>query len=327
MDKQYLSAVSLLPSFLQKILSVFTERTELSVTEIRLRSEKPIGLTTDRGTVYPTAKGYSLLPSIESIKITADQLHECFIELCNRSVYSHEQELSQGYLILKGGHRAGVCGRVVKKQNGDTWITDISSINIRIAHEVKGIAERVYGQTAEAKGLLICGPPHSGKTTLLRDYIRIASNRGNRVAVVDCRGEIAAVKNCICGLDVGVNTDVITGGEKAQGIETALRVMTPDIISFDEIGSRDELMKISDCLNSGVSIITTLHCESREQLISRNKYLPLLETMAFSHFVFLDSCHNALVLKECEILGETDGSVSSNNILYDGRFGTSIQAV
>ncbi len=327
MNAQYLSAIKLLPNSIADLLFTVEENITEKATEIRLRSGKPISLTTKGGTIYPYFNGYSLLPDNYSVIASPYMIKEAFQQLCNNSVYSHEEELSQGFLILKDGHRAGICGRVIKKNDEKPWITDISSINIRIAHEVKGVAEQVFGQTSDFCGLLICGPPNSGKTTMLRDYIRIASQRGERVALVDCRGEIAAVKNSLCGLDVGINTDVITGGDKANGIELALRVLSADIIAFDEIGTIDELTKIRDCLNSGVKVVTTFHCQDCEQLIRRNKYLPILDTGAFSHFIFLGKDYRPQVFKECELENETSGNSGSNNILYSLRNDNFVQVV
>ncbi len=316
MDEQYKSVVNLLPKAISNILLSVDVKISQITTEIRLRAGKPLALTTDSGILYLEEVGYSLIPTQRSRFIAEDELKDAFLRLCNNSVYSHEQELKQGYLTLCGGHRAGICGHIVTKPNGEYWITDVSSINIRIAREVKGVAESVYGKTLYGKGLLICGPPHSGKTTYLRDYLRISSDRGERVAIVDCRGEIAAVRNSICGLDVGVNTDVITGGAKADGIEKALRVLTPDIIAFDEIGSKEELEKISDCFNSGVRVVTTIHCSNSAELLERNRYLPILNTGMFTHLIFLDLFHKVTVLEECELFAENNRHDTYNNIVF-----------
>ena len=318
-DSCFLSAINLLPKDLHNILLKVDENISKQVTEIRLRSGKPLSLTLRDKIAFLSYDGYSLMVNNRTFITTQEIVTESFLQLCNHSVYSHEEELSQGYLILKDGHRAGICGRAMKKADGSPWITEVNSINIRIAREVTGVAGNVYGQTRDFKGLLICGAPNTGKTTLLRDYLRITSNNGEKVTLVDCRGEIAAVKNGLCGLDVGVNTDVITGGCKSEGIQRALRVLSPNIIAFDEIGSEEELQSIQDSLNSGVKIITTFHCENIDELRDRNKYLHILDINVFSHFIFLDKLRKTTVYKRGEIIYENSGDSCADNLNYNLR--------
>lgn len=318
-DSSFLSAINLLPKDLHNNLLNIDENISKQVTEIRLRSGKPLSLTLRDKIVFLSYDGYSLMVNNRTFITTQEIVTESFLQLCNHSVYSHEEELAEGYLILKDGHRAGICGRAMNKKDGSPWIAEVNSINIRIARELTGIADNVYRETRGFKGLLICGAPNTGKTTLLRDFSRIASDNGEKVTVVDCRGEIAAVKNGLCGLNVGVNTDVITGGCKSEGIQRALRVLSPNIITFDEIGSEDELQSIQDSLNSGVKIITTFHCENIDELRDRNKYLHILDSNVFSHFIFLDKFRKTSVYKRGEIIYENSGHSCVDNLNYNLR--------
>ena len=45
-------------------------------------------------------------------------------------------EIKQGYITIKGGHRVGLCGTVVTENNMVKAIKDIVSINIRVAREI-----------------------------------------------------------------------------------------------------------------------------------------------------------------------------------------------
>ena len=317
MKSHFLSAISLLPTTLYDLLSRVDESILEQVSEIRLRSGKPLSLTLGDKIVYPNYNVYSLLPNSSSFVTSQEKVTECFLHLCNHSVHSHEEELSEGFIMLKGGHRAGIGGRVIRKADGVMWTSDISSINIRIAREFIGVAQNLYGQTRGFKGLLICGAPNSGKTTMLRDYLRIISNAGEKVAIIDCRGEIAAVNHGLCSLDVGFNTDVITGGDKQEGIERALRVLSPHVIAFDEIGSEEELHRIRDCFNSGVKIVTTFHCNDIPELKERNKYFQILEGDTFSHFAFLDETRKAKVYSRGEIMYEVIGNNCGYNLQHN----------
>ena len=96
--------------------------------------------------------------------------------------------VSRGYITAAGGHRIGICGDVVVKEDKLTGIRSPSSLCLRVARDFPGIASKV----GNIKGnILILGPPGSGKTTLLRDLIRQISDGGNgSVVVVDERGEL-----------------------------------------------------------------------------------------------------------------------------------------
>ncbi len=228
--------------------------------EIRLRLNRPVCITASK-TFYISedAVASTIIPS-NPLTVSKAELKEVILRITDRSVYARTGELEQGYLSMRMGCRAGVCGNFLKGN------FDVTSVNIRIAREVKGSADRLL-PFAE-KGLLIAGPPGSGKTTLLRDLIRQLSNSGKRVCVVDTRGEICGGVGQ-SGLEVGVNTDVITGLGKAEGAEIALRTMFPQYIAFDEVASGRELELIKESFFAGVSILTTVHADNLYDLKRR----------------------------------------------------------
>ena len=244
--------------------------------------------------------------SLLSVTLSQDELQSCLLALCNHSVYSHDRELSFGYLSLPGGHRAGVCGTTFLRSDGTRALREVTAINLRIAHEIKGFAKKLFSEV-QAGGLLIIGAPHTGKTTLLRDYIRLCSDNGETVSLVDCRGEIAAAYHGQPALDIGCNTDVITGADKPSAIENALRAMAPQMIAFDEIGSSAELSSLRDCMNAGVRAVTTVHAGSFEELLERNRFLPILNTGAFGNIVLLKNDYSYEIRKVGEVLDSSHG--------------------
>lgn len=241
------------------------------IYEIRLRVGRPIALETVRGRFL-----------IERI-VSCEEIAECIKSFCNYSLHSFEKELKEGYITLKGGHRAGFCGSAITKNGKFEGVKDISSINIRVAREIKDSGDFLRTVVFEEnfKGLLICGRPMSGKTTVLRDLCRIIGDR-HKLAVIDSRGEIAAVYGGVPQNDVGMFTDVLNGYEKAEGIEIATKTLSPEYIACDEVTGCSDCIKL--CLNSGVKMIFTLHCGSMKQ----GKNSDIAKTGAVSHITFLN---------------------------------------
>ena len=228
------------------------------------------------------------------LKTEASELAESFKLLCKSSVYAHTEELKKGYIRLRGGNRAGVCGTL--NENGN--MSDISSVNIRIAHEIRGAANDIV-RAYKPGGLLIAGPPGSGKTTVLRDLIRQLAGgvcgKIYRIAVIDSRGEISGSFDGKCGNDLGAGSDVLLMADKAAGIEMAVRTMFPDIVAFDEIGNEDELRRVSESFCSGVDIITTAHVGGISDLKRRRITAALIGSGAVASIALLPEIHGGTV--------------------------------
>ena len=283
------TALYVLPERLKSKLGTMPQHIKEKAQEIRLRAERPICITAIEN-LYITNDGKieKTLPE-NPLTVSAIELYEILMLLTNRSVYTRVNELKEGYISMKGGHRAGVCGQFT-----EGFFKNVSSINIRIAKEIVGAATPLYNKTDG--GLLIVGSAGSGKTTALRDLVRHLSNNGKRISLIDTRGELAACQKGVPTLNVGVNTDVICTKDKAVGTEIALRTMFPQIICFDEIGSEAELKSVSECFNAGVDIITTAHASSLYEIQNRAVTQKLLQTGAIKNIAIL-SLKNELKIK------------------------------
>ena len=251
--------------------------------EIRLRCGLPLALTVAGETVFVKASGQTTFyPTDSLMPVSRKNVDESFKKLCNNSAFAHENELKNGYLRLKNGNRAGVFGTI----NAKGYMEDITCINVRIAREIKGVS-RMLAAAYRGEGWLIAGPPGSGKTTVLRDFIRLissgASGKSYRVAVIDSRGEISGGKIN----DLGPATDILNTEDKAIGTEIAIRTMFPEVIAFDEIGTLKELEKVKDGFNAGVSLITTAHIGNMAELLQRSVTSELLQSGVISRFAVL----------------------------------------
>ncbi len=240
------------------------------IYEIRIRAGRGVVLETPRGRVAL------------DIAVSTEDAEECIKNFCDHSLHSFEKELREGFITLKGGHRAGFCGTAVIKNGVLDGVKNISCINIRIAREVIGAGESLRDTVFDKgfRGLLICGRPMSGKTTVLRDLCRIIGDR-HKLALIDGRGEIAAICGGIPQNDVGAFTDILNGYDKEDGIEIATRTLSPEYIACDEITGFKDFERL--CLNSGVKMIFTLHSGSIEQA----KNTEAVRSGAISHIVFL----------------------------------------
>lgn len=188
---------------------------------------------------------------------------------------------AQGYITAPGGHRIGMCGDCVIQDGSITGIRSATSLCIRVARAFPGI-----GQGIPVHGsVLILGPPGVGKTTLLRDVIRLRSLSGACTAVVDERGELFPAGNLF---DTGPRTDVLTLCSKAAGVLMALKTMSPRCIAVDEVTEAADCKALMNAGWCGVDLLATAHAASCADLEQRPVYQPLVESGLFRQVVVLE---------------------------------------
>lgn len=290
----YEAVISILCPRIREILRRIPAQVKSQIQEIRLRSCQPVLLIGLNGTCFVSETGrVSYILSSAAVRISHEEVTECFHAICGYSVHSCQESICEGYVTLPGGHRAGICGTAVCENGKTTAVHDIASINLRIARQVLGAADALMDRIfrKQIKSILLAGGPGSGKTTLLRDLARQLSIgngcAGQRVAVVDEREEIAAVYEGVAQNDLGYNCDILSGYPKGEAILTALRCLSPEIIICDEVGDMEEIRAIEAGINAGVRFIASIHAASREDLQRRPQARRLLETGAFDDVVLL----------------------------------------
>lgn len=276
---------------IQDLLQYFSERLRDSIgafgdglTEIRLRREKPIVLMRNSEMNFVDNSGrITKVFDSDRLMVTSAEIDSFFYAICRNSVHSFQEDICSGFVTLSGGHRVGLCGTAVVRDGKIANIKNINGFNVRVSREVIGSGEDIYNRIfcGSLKNVLIAGVPASGKTTILRDLCRLLGSR-YKVSLIDERSEIAAVYSGVPQNDVGINTDVFDGYSKADGLETAVRVMSPDIIIFDEAGSQNEFGYMEHAMNCGIRICASIHASSIEDIKRR---LPFWRS--FDHIVML----------------------------------------
>ena len=259
--------------------------TSEDISEIRLKNDGAASIYSDK--LYFLSDDGTLSQTEENA-VTTDRgaFFEAVDKMSRRSIYAAQNELRHGFLTLEGGHRVGVCGKTLVENGKITSLSDISSLNLRIAREVRGCAEGIIDAVA-MKNTLIISPPACGKTTFLRDIARLLSERMVKVGIVDERGEIASCYKGRPQLDIGANTDVFTNCPKSDGIMMLLRSMSPDVIITDEIGTQEDEETLFATLNAGVKIVCSAHGYDRDDLRRRGLLKSLMERNVFETVVVL----------------------------------------
>lgn len=257
--------------------------------EIRIRASEPVIL-----------KYTNLEQVIDTLIITPEEILEILQYICNNSIYSYQNQICNGYITLKGGHRVGITGSVVMTEEKITNINYISSLNFRIAKQIIGASNRILKYVLNIEentvyNTLIISPPGAGKTTMLRDLIRKISNgmeqinfRGITVGVVDERGEIASMYKGTPQNEVGVRTDILDNVPKWIGMRMMIRSMAPKVIVADEIGNEQDVDAINYAVCCGIKGIFTVHGKSIEDMKLNPEVSKLIDTHIFERLIFLD---------------------------------------
>lgn len=271
------TVLNYLPKRIRKFM-YFVEWEELE--EIRLRLGLPLILQYRDGTFFLNDKGQTVLFGENLFTVTKQDIEEAVELISHSSLYAHENDIKNGYITISGGNRVGISGSAVLKDNHISSLKDISALNYRIAHEIIGSSDRLMDIITDVnriKSTLIISPPECGKTTLLRDIIRNISNMKLKVSVIDERCEITASFNGHSGYDLGYCCDILTGAPKDEGMLMMLRSMSPHVIATDELGTAEDILAVEKIVNSGVSVVATIHGQNEAQLRKRPDISQLLD--------------------------------------------------
>lgn len=291
--------INVLPMGFRKYLDIINME---GVEEIRLRAEKNAIL------YFGMKKGEFVTDYI----VSSEDIKETLEYISTFSLYAYEEDIREGFITIKGGHRVGLAGKVVRENGKIKTISNISSINIRVSHQIYNCSASVMPYIASTddgnvKNTLIISPPGAGKTTLLRDMLRQLSDvYKKKVALVDERSEIASCYKGVPQNDVGMRTDVYDCCPKTEGMMLMIRVMSPQVVAVDEIGGSCDMEAIKEALSCGCKVIATVHGEEIEDVINKSYMDECVRDRLFQRYIFIRNNTD----REFEIYDETLSRVS-----------------
>ena len=306
--------ITYLPERIAEIFSLIPEYIADEMFEIRLRSSLPVIISGSFGTMFIKSDG-SLCRFYNSGCVCAEQSEITLTvnKLCGYSVYSHQSDIAQGFLTFGSGHRAGFSGTAVIQDNKIAAIRNIDGINIRVAKKIQVDTTLVEDLVSSENfnGIIICGPPCSGKTTLLRNIAEkcssLYSTGYKKTVIIDERFELGNIN--------GINCDLLRGFNKYEGIIYATRVLSPEIIICDEICNEKEAEEIVKCCYSGIKFVISIYSDCPENVFNRTVGKILVGSGFFDYMIFLDRknmCKNLEILKTGDLSDEYRCNIAGN---------------
>ncbi len=258
-----------------------------SINEIRLRADKPIVLAIGSQKIFLGTYGVTgnLKEAVTASKI---MIEDIIFRASECSIYSVNEQLKRGYLVTKGGIRLGIGGDLIEEAGKVKTMTNFTSLNIRLPHEVKNCSLSAFNYLLYDKGIyntLVISPPGAGKTTFLRDFVYQLSERNYayNVLILDERGELDLGDDG----NIGNFADKICFARKALGFENGIRSLSPNLIVTDELGQKEDIDAVEYAVNSGVSILASVHSDSMESFTKKPNFEKLIKEKVFKRYVLL----------------------------------------
>ncbi len=227
--------------------------------ELRLRTDKPLSANVGGGFLFLGERG--TCGAGEALRPSSQEVEETLLAACGYSVYAVENQIRRGFVTGKCGERIGIAGTFVYEKGTVHSIRDVTSLCIRIPHEIRGCAEEIFARcmAGGVSSVLILSPPGEGKTTILRDLARLVSERTHcNILVSDERGELSAG-------ELGETADVIRFADKMTAFTAGIRAMRPELIVTDELLPGD-YAAVERAILAGINVFASAHLKRYEDV-------------------------------------------------------------
>lgn len=249
------------------------------VTEIRIRQGQPV-IVGYKGCYY--FLGELGICSDKNCAVRCGEISQIINGATRGNFFRYAEQMRSGFITCGHGVRIGLAGEYVTQNGEIKTISSLTSLNIRLPHDIGGCSEYICKRLLNEapKSILLFSKPGMGKTTKLRDIARhVSDNLCLNTLIFDERNEIAAMDENGQGFYLGCRTDVIRAGNKLNAFASAIRAMKPDLIITDELYGESDMQAVRYAADCGICVIASSHITKHE----------ILKGTPFEYFVELET--------------------------------------
>lgn len=150
------SVLKYFPENIQKKIAEEVLNQDENLEEIRVRSKRPIILK------------FNDIEKIIKYNVSTEEILAILQMICENSIYTYQNQISNGYITVKGGHRVGLAGSCVVENGKVININYIYSLNFRVARQVVGSSNKLIRfvlnyENNSVYNTLIVAPPGTRK--------------------------------------------------------------------------------------------------------------------------------------------------------------------
>ena len=136
---------SFLPKSIENAISYLNKD---KLYELRLRINYPIKINYSNNRLFLGKNGITKF-SNEYLIVNQNDINEILNNITEHSIYAFNERIKDGFITTKDGARIGICGDCVFNNGEIVTIKNISSLNIRIPHEIEDCSKLIYKYTCK----------------------------------------------------------------------------------------------------------------------------------------------------------------------------------